>query len=881
MNNSDFFRYWGKTGDDASFHLLPYHCLDVAAVAAVWWESSKSIRRSFCRNAAEDRIRAWLLFFCALHDIGKFDLRFQLKNTPTFRALYAHSVGTLPSEKDIKDYWHGEAGLYWIRKDLINLYGSPDSGGGLFCDEVDPEQWLFWKPWAEAVTGHHGHLKNADYVRDYEFSSLVDKHYKSVDHTARIAWLNALDDLFLKPTGLTLTSQPPDPSPLLAGFCSIADWLGSRCDSANFPFVGTQEDLHAYFEEKVAGDAQRILQLSGIVGQSKPFSGVAALLPADKPPRPLQSLTETLPPNSGLTVIEAPTGTGKTEAALTHAWKLVDASLADSIIFALPTQATANAMFERLEKAATVLFADSPNLLLAHGYAKQNEAFAALKMRSQAENGEEQDGWVKCSEWLAESRKRVFLGQIGVCTIDQVLISVLPVRHRFVRGFGVGRSVLIIDEVHAYDAYMYGLLEEVLRQQKASGGSAILLSATLPERQKRELYAAWNADLNYDEPPPYPLISSAVDQDVESYALPQNKQPETVSVNLECLRVADMAPDMVLISRLISAAETGAQVAVICNLVDVAQTLYENLRAETDRLPIELELFHARFRFLDRQGKEKSVIKNFGLGGERNRGRILITTQVVEQSLDVDFDWIITQLCPIDLLFQRMGRLHRHEKNDGNRPADFAERLCTVLLPNNNDFGGTGFIYANTRVLWRTEQMLTAAKIVEFPAAYREWIEKVYQESSWRDEPEEVTEEYRKFKDEVEEIKRFMAHQIVNMAKNANPFCDSNENITAVTRDGEMGLTVMPYLYSGNGRQSIDGDFLSDLDEYQYDEILGLNCVNVPGSLAWKYSLKEAELDKEGRYWLEMHRDGEGFVAEGKKVIFRYHRDTGLRREQR
>jgi CRISPR-associated endonuclease/helicase Cas3 len=342
-----------------------------------------------------------------------------------------------------------------------------------------------------------------------------------------------------------------------------------------------------------------------------------------------------------------------------------------------------------------------------------------------------------------------------------------------------------------------------------------------------------------------------------------------------------MAPDMELLSRLIAAAGSGAQVAVICNLVDVAQTLYEKLRAETDGLPIEIELFHARFRFLDRQGKEKGVIRNFGFGGDRSSGRILVATQVVEQSLDVDFDWIVTQLCPVDLLFQRMGRLHRHEKNDGNRPVDFAERLCTVLLPNNDDFGGTGVVYANNRVLWRTEQMLTTIEIVEFPTAYREWIERVYQELPWGNEPEEVTEVYRKFRDEVEEIKGFMAQQVVNMAKDANPFCDSNENITAVTRDGEMGLTVMPYLFSANGRQTIDGDLLDHLDEYQRDETLALNCVSVPGSRAWKYSLNEIELDKEGRYWLEMQPDGEGFVAEGKKVIFRYHRDTGLRREQK
>ena len=872
---TSYYRYWGKTAEGGCYHLLPYHSLDVAAVAAVWWDASSTIRRSFCRDLDVVQARAWLLFFCALHDIGKFDLRFQLKDKPTFKNLYAYTGVILPSEKDVKDYWHGEAGLYWIREDIIALHGSPDSGEGLFCNEEEPEHWPMWKPWIEAVTGHHGHVKKADYVRSFQLSSLVDMRYASADYVARVTWLKALETLFLKPAGLTLTSHPPEPSQLLAGFCSVADWLGSRCDGVNFPFCNSPGDLQTYFAEKVYVDAQRVLQLSGIIGYTKPFSGVAALLPAGKSPRALQSLTETLSSKPALTIIEAQTGTGKTEAALCRAWSLVDAGLADSIIFALPTQATANAMFERLDKAATVLFADSPNLLLAHGYARQNEAFAALKMRSQPEKGEEQDGWVKCSEWLAESRKRVFLGQIGVCTIDQVLISVLPVRHRFVRGFGVGRSVLIVDEVHAYDAYMYGLLEEVLRQQKASGGSAILLSATLPEKQKQKLFAAWDAELPTEELAPYPLISSAADQGVELYALPGNAPQETISVSLECLRAPGMAPDEQLIARLIVAAKEGAQVAVICNLVDVAQTLYEKLKLETEELPVEIELFHARFRFSDRKSKEKGVIKNFGLEGERTRGRILVATQVVEQSLDVDFDWIITQLCPVDLLFQRLGRLHRHAENNATRPPKFADRRCSVLLPVGDDYGGTGVVYANTRVLWRTEQKLLDATKVHFPEAYRVWISAVYREDAWGTDPEWVEAGFAEFEQDALG-KHFNAKQMVQRAFEMNPFMDTDNEIAAVTRDGEMNLTVIPYLVAGDSLQTIDRERLDLINEDQLQEILMLNSIGIPAG--WRDSLEKMAKNDKGRYWLEMRPDGDGFLAEGDKVIFKYHCDTGLRR---
>lgn len=877
-----YFRYWGKTADDGSYHLLPYHCLDVAAVAVAWWNSSAAIRRNFCQGENEEQIRAWLLFFCALHDYGKFDLRFQFKNQSVFKQLYALSGGTLPSEKEIKVYWHGEAGLYWFHNDFIDLFGEESVEDSFFANDDEPEQWAAWKPWVEAVTGHHGHLKKTDYVKEFEFSSLVDSRYKAVDYSTRIEWLNALEGLFLDPVGFSLTDEPPFLSSFgavfLAGFCSVADWLGSRCDKYNFSFLGVPEDLCSYFEHRVAADAQRVLQLSGIVGHVNPFVGVAALLPAGKAPRSLQSVAETLPTKQTLTIVEAPTGTGKTETALSYAWKLVDAGLADSIIFALPTQATANAMFSRLEKAAIILFSDSPNLLLAHGYAKFNEEFAKLKKHGKPEDDDEQDGWVKCSEWLAESRKRVFLGQIGVCTIDQVLISVLPVRHRFVRGFGVGRSVLLVDEVHAYDAYMYGLLEEVLRQQKASGGSAILLSATLPSTQKQQLFSAWGADLTDKEgSDDFPLISSAADSEVTTFSLPKSEKQEPVIVNVECLRTQDMIPDDALISQMIEAAGKGAQVAVVCNLVDAAQTLYEALKSKAEGLPIEIDLFHARFRFLDRKEKEQGVIRNFGLEGERGKGRILVATQVVEQSLDVDFDWIITQLCPIDLLFQRMGRLHRHEVNNTTRPVGFSDCLCIVLLPQEDDYGGTGVVYANQRVLWRTEQMLTDCERIVFPGAYRSWIEKVYQENPWVGEPEQIMEVYREFKNEVD-AKGFTARQAINMAKDSTPFVDSDQSITAVTRDGEMSLTVFPYLDFSTGRQTLDGDSLEQVDEYQLQEILALNSVSVPGTEAWKLSLKDLCQEQDGRYWLKMQWDGEFFVTEGKRVIFRYHRDTGLRR---
>ncbi|SEM66720.1 CRISPR-associated helicase, Cas3 family [Syntrophus gentianae] len=880
----DYFRYWGKAQQSneqgVDFHLLVYHCLDVAAVVAEWWASSPAICRSFCSlsDLTTEQTKAWMLFFTALHDYGKFDVRFQFRSKPAWHLLHpeSHSYGLLPSEYDCKHYYHGESGLFWFMRDHDVFFGL-DSGNvteGLdFLDdpiESPSERWLLWKVWLESVTGHHGHIKPAECVPDMTLPSDCDRRFADLDRKARTQWFEMLAQIFLKPVGLSLEDSPPPCSPLMAGLCSVADWLGSRCNSQNFSYRSQATNLEAYFEEKLDNDAYRILEFAGVISRPQTYSDVNVLLKKGHIARSVQTLVDDMPLKAGLTIVEAPTGSGKTEAALSYAWRLVDAGFADSIVFALPTQATANAMLGRIEQLATKLFGEHPNVLLAHGSARFNKEFVALK-HAGLEGYEKEDGWVQCSEWLAESRKRVFLGQIGVCTVDQVLISVLPVRHRFVRGFGLGRSVLIVDEVHAYDAYMYGLLEEVLKQQKEAGGSVILLSATLPEQQRRQLCTAWSAILdNQEEDVPYPLVTWTDGGVTTPIVLDPVQRPNNVTVKLEPLLVSEMKPDDSLLRRVVVAAEAGAQVAIVCNLVDVAQGL---VRAFQSMTSVKVDLFHARYCYSHRREKELAAIQYFGPDGERSEGRILVATQVVEQSLDVDFDWLITQLCPIDLLFQRIGRLHRHVRS--NRPSGFETPCCTVLLPKDDDYGLHGLIYANTRVLWRTAMKILSASggNIVFPDAYRTWIEPVYRDKPWGTEPEAVEKGYEKFKYEIEEIQRYKARFMVKTAM--NPFADTDEHVMAMTRDGDMNLVVVPYCWTTKGKRLMDGTMFELLDEYSQLECLALNSVGVPKS--WQRYFEESE---EGRYWLAMEQNGDGYRGCSKGVTFHYHKDMGLEKEK-
>jgi len=615
------------------------------------------------------------------------------------------------------------------------------------------------------------------------------------------------------------------------------------------------------------------LKKSGLLSTKQPYQGIQVLLPKEENilPRQLQTLVDKLPVERGLTIIEAPTGSGKTETALAYAWRLLDKGLADSIIFALPTQATSNAMLKRLKTCAPLIFSNQPNLVLAHGKSAFNQDFWQLKnsYQQKTEQGKE-EAQVQCAEWLSASRKRVFLGQIGVCTIDQVLISVLPVRHKFVRSFGVGKSVLIVDEVHAYDSYMYGLLGEVLKQQQIAGGSVVLLSATLPLHQRKALSRTWGGDLSCQEKPPYPQVTHVgMSGEVEPFELPETEQPEERVVAVDVNTTSQLLPDDALIEQMIHAAKCGAQVVFICNLVDVAQNLARRLR---DQSKVVVNLFHARFRFCDRQAIEEQVLEKYGKDGRREQGSILIATQVVEQSLDLDFDWMISQLCPVDLLFQRLGRLHRHQRS---RPAGFENPKCTVLIPDDEDYGYHGLIYGNTRVLWRTAQLLLKSEgAIHFPVVYRDWIERVYKEENWGDEPSDVIASYEEFIKESEGS-RYTAQLL--MRSDVEEFADTDSNVLALTRDGEMSLNVLPVLDSIDGLKLLDdGELIKSLEEWWRDEALNLNMVAVPKS--WRKFLPDG---KDGLVALPMSVDGDSFIAYLGGVSISYSKMYGLEKEMR
>lgn len=859
MSEAMYFRYWGKAERDGQhYHLLPYHCLDVAAVAAAWWDASQVIRRIFhaaCDHAGlgEQQLRALVLFFISLHDIGKFDVRFQFKAPDALSSCWPDL--NLKDVEYSKKYDHGGTGYLLSSKEHKELFKSADFSA--------------LRPWLLAVTGHHGELP--DNLPFCDIYPTAMDYVITHDQEARQQFVEAMKKLFLEPAGYDMASLPLVATPsfplLLAGFCSVSDWIGSNAEEGGFSYRETASNLKLYFEEQLDQVVKRqLLTKFGLLRSSRPYAGVQSLLKEKQTPRGVQVIIDDLPSVPGLTLIEAPTGEGKTEAALAYAWRLLDAGLAESIVFALPTQATANAMLKRVKEFAEKLFAgDSANVVLAHGKRDFNHEFQRLvdagrKATAQGRN----DASTQCADWLAQSRKRIFLGQIGICTVDQVLLSVLPVRHKFVRGYGVNKSVLIVDEVHAYDSYMHGLLAEVVKRQHDAGGSAILLSATLPPMLRNELVALWGSSGSTSDD--YPLITQATNA-VHPFRIPKKDLPKLREVQVECLPLANGMPDENLLSRIIEAAEAGGRVAVIANLVDNAQEIATLLR-DPARNPscVRVDIFHARYRFRDRQAKEELALAEYGAEAIRGKGRILVATQVVEQSLDLDFDWMVTQICPVDLLFQRLGRLHRHKRK---RPPGFEMPRCTIMTVVDFVYGLHEKIYENTRVLWRTENLLRKTTDISFPSAYRDWINEVYQRDEWDNEPENIALEFDAYHS-LQLHRKEDAQRLTTMSM--LQFQDEDARITSLTRDGEMSLTVVPILA---GKRSLDGATLNERDEKNYAEEINLNSVPVPAS--WGDYLRDCQEDNDGRFLIEFAPSGEdSWVSSVKGKTLRYTREFGM-----
>ncbi len=760
-----YFRYWGKarkqdehTGDD--YHLLPYHCLDVAAVG--WWLLSD--RYPWCRTLAaelgveQEQLRRVFVFFLALHDVGKFSCAFQ-GVVPGLSSDLVPAVAGMPYS-----IRHDSLGfLLWLRSGSFQQAMAQVLA--LELRQVKRQTHL--DIWFQVVTGHHGQPPKGS-------AGSVEQQFLVEDEQAAAAFVTSVAELYLTEADRqflldkTLRESLRQVSWQLAGLAVLSDWIGSN--QHYFSYSSQPQPLSRYWDDTALICAERALAEAplGALG-CQPFESIQQLFPYVQSPTPLQCFTQDHPLADGpqLLILEDVTGAGKTEAAMVLVHRLMSAGLADGLYVGLPTMATANAMYERLGRCYQQLFPPGslPSLVLSHGSRHLSDAFAAsidehfserIALSEQdGDRGYHQDepsASAYCNAWIADSRKKALFANVGVGTIDQALLAVLPVRHQSLRLLGLSRKVLLVDEVHAFDPYMNGLLQSLLELHAAQGGSAILLSATLPKQTKTGLLRAFAKGLGRDAPRltsmGYPLVSHFPNgaADVEYPVLTRKEVERSVEVRA-------LTDEEQVMARIQSALTDGKSVCWIRNTVDDARNSFERCTRELDADAGRMHLFHSRFAMADRLEIEKSVLSWFGDRSDAGmrRSRLLVSTQVVEQSLDLDFDLLITDLAPIDLLIQRAGRLHRHVRDaEGNRLYDGSgdQRGSALMylhtpVPNREVDGnwlamlrGTQAVYPDLGMLWRSAFKLLEKEGFRMPDDARDLIESVYSDETELDTPE-------------------------------------------------------------------------------------------------------------------------------------------------
>lgn len=756
---------WGKTNrvDDSEWLPLYVHMADSAAVATKIWDTwvPQGTKDVIARDLGGDEklARKLAVFLAGVHDIGKATPVFQAKPI-TFGAeaesfAWKAEKAGLPMIAGLRDCNHPThpiAGEAILEGYLMRVHG---------WDRKTARQY------ACVVGGHHGIPPDKSKVED----AGLEKRRSGLDSTE---WVAAQDELIGFIAGIAGIGQSEwaslsdirfsvQSAVLATGLVIMADWIASNSDDGMFPLVRTDpwtddDEMSSLLGDREGDDIQSWSGLRSRANRAWAYVQLPhAWVPEDVPSscqelfstrfrlpegakvRPVQEeavriANKTKQP--GIMVIEAPMGEGKTEAALAAAEILAQRTGRGGVCVALPTMATTDAMFTRvhhwLEALPSCDFSNEKTVWLAHGKAQLNNDFRSIIASSHrrfSSVDQDENKWgnprkqidvppeTVVSDWLW-GRKKGALANFLVCTVDQVLMGALQMKHVVLRQLAMANKVVIIDECHAYDAYMQEYLKMALEWLGGYRTPVILLSATLPEQQRAEMVEAYlkgwgstecksgsatgkpsilemlragdsqiecNGSVHSSTPrgekrvisDAYPLLTYTEGHEIKHVDV----KPSGRSMDVRCEIIDDN--DEALLGLMDILLADGGCIGVICDTVGRAQQTAELLGGRYGNDLVKLT--HSRFMDIDRMSNERELRGLLGPestvgNGKRPEKLIVVGTQVLEQSLDIDFDALITDIAPVDLIMQRLGRVHRHHRGDGecDRPQSLRKATCYI-----------------------------------------------------------------------------------------------------------------------------------------------------------------------------------------------------------
>ena len=725
--------FWAKTTSDDKPGISVYdHMLNVGCVAKCIADLMPGLLERF-------QLRSNIIAaLAALHDLGKITPGFQRKCNAWLEENKLPDIDRR-YRWDVLENDHGRVSHATIQDFLLKIGVSSDSALYL----------------ASVLGAHHGRIKYIPNPRGYKINPISENESGIDWDRERQRCAEQLWTALQGENAVTLT----DESPAIwwfAGLTSVADWIGS-------------DERFFSPERKTHGDDSFLNARNALdfIGFRKPeivpnlsFHDLFHEMERAEEhwiPNEMQEKTISMICGPGVYVVEAPMGMGKTEAALWAAYNLLSAGKATGIYFALPTQATSNRMHLRMKEFVTRIAPEANASRLIHANSWLMDQTPAIQPASSIYEKDEGDAKTG-RDWFS-SAKRALIAPFGVGTIDQALLGVVAAKHFFVRHFALAGKVVILDEVHSYDLYTGTLIDALIKTLETLGCTVIVLSATLSGKRLGEIVSL-PGNASNDARLPYPFITGRNEGVELEPVTALSSEPRTVKVDfISKANATDVA---------ISLARKSGAVLWVCNTVDEAQKQYKIFKELIgDEFP--LGLLHSRFPFWRREKIEDKWMERFGKSGITRCGSILVSTQIVEQSVDLDADLLITELAPTDMLLQRLGRLWRHER--AHRPADVA-RICILKETTSLDemrmmkpkeikavFGSKSNIYAPYALL-RSLEIWELQPEIEVPLQIRSLIESTY-ETRW-DDPSSWQELYNEWfgTDSAKKLKALMSANI-------------------------------------------------------------------------------------------------------------------------